>query len=478
MTASNQAKLNFQIPGKLTYLPFKEGDKVKAGQTIAKLDTYALQKQLTATLNTYRTTRDSFDQTQANSEDNVLKPTLSANNTDAVNAALARMLDQTQSGLDNSVINVELANYSLALSTLSSPLSGIITHEDVSVSGLNITPVTSFTVADPTSMVFRANVPASSIFYVKEGSPVTLAIDGMDNKLSGTLTKIYPSKIITSNGTAVYQVDIHSDELLAQGKLDVAGTAIISTLSQDVALVPSWTVLGGQFVWVMNGSTPELRSITPGKSHDGQTEVVSGLASSDHLIVDPKYVAAHAGGILAAITAKRTHIDNSQVLSPVITLSPTVSGKVQAIDVKEGQLVSPGDTLAVVGSETLRADTDGLVISAPDLTGSTVTPATTLIQMIRPTSIRVVGTIDENKGLNQIKVGQVVSFTVDALPDSTYWGYIDEIAPSANTSGFSFSTSTERTTQKFNVYAKFDTTAYSPIKNGMSAKMTVFTGTH
>lgn len=182
--------------------------------------------------------------------------------------------------------------------------------------------------------------------------------------------------------------------------------------------------------------------------------------------------------ILYQTMTGRVFIDNSLIQAPLITVSPSLPGKVQEIDVKEGQTVQNGDTLAVVGSETLRADTDGLVVSAADLTGSTVNQATQLIQMIRPVNMRVTGSIDENKGLGNIKVGQVVSFTVDALPGRTFWGYVDEISPSANVPTFSFSSSTERPTQQFTVYAKFDTSQYSNIKNGMSAKMIVYTKTY
>lgn len=174
----------------------------------------------------------------------------------------------------------------------------------------------------------------------------------------------------------------------------------------------------------------------------------------------------------------RIFIDDSLIQAPVITISPSETGNVQEIDVTEGQTVQKGDTLAVVGSETLHADTDGLIISAPDITGSSVNPQTQLIQMIQPVDLRVAGTIDENKGLNDIKVGQVVSFTVDAFPGNTYWGYVDEIAPTAKTAQLSFSISSERPTQQFIVYANFDAAKYPEIKNGMSAKLTVYTKTH
>lgn len=173
----------------------------------------------------------------------------------------------------------------------------------------------------------------------------------------------------------------------------------------------------------------------------------------------------------------RVFIDDSLVQAPIITISPDENGQVQEMDVTEGQTVQKGDTLAVVGSDTIHADTDGLIISAPDLTGSSVNEQTQLIQMIRPVDLRIAGTLDENKGLNDIKVGQVVSFTVDAFPGKTYWGYVDEIAPTAKTSELSFSISSERPTQQFVIYAKFNAAKYPEIKNGMSAKMVVYTKT-
>ena len=116
------------------------------------------------------------------------------------------------------------------------------------------------------------------------------------------------------------------------------------------------------------------------------------------------------GYYVVETTTGRVFIDKSLISAPIISVSPSSPGKVQEIDVKEGQQVQTGDTLAVVGSETIRAVTDGLVISAPDLTGSTVGQTTQLIQMIRPVNMRVAGTIDENKGLNAIKVPIPVCF--------------------------------------------------------------------
>ena len=184
-----------------------------------------------------------------------------------------------------------------------------------------------------------------------------------------------------------------------------------------------------------------------------------------------------AGVFYYFLTEGRLKIDNSVISAPIASISPNSAGKLMELDVYEGQMIKKGDTLAIVGTDTLRAATDGLVILANNQIGGNVSPQTQLIQIIDPSNMRVTGTVDENKGLNELKVGQIASFTVDALPGEQFWGYVDEISPSAKQTALSFSISSERPTQQFQVYVKYDGLKYPEIKNGMSAKLTVFTKT-
>jgi multidrug resistance efflux pump len=176
-------------------------------------------------------------------------------------------------------------------------------------------------------------------------------------------------------------------------------------------------------------------------------------------------------------TKQRVNIENSVVSSPIIPLSSSMPGKLKTITAIEGQKVKKGDAVAVVGTEIVRSYTDGIVVETNKQIGAFISPSTPIVKMINTNEIRIDGTIDENKGLNQIKVGQVVSFTIDAITGKTFWGYVDEIAQSAKQTGATFSISSERPTQQFEIYARFDTSAYPEIKNGMSAKMTVYTNT-
>lgn len=185
-----------------------------------------------------------------------------------------------------------------------------------------------------------------------------------------------------------------------------------------------------------------------------------------------------AGGMFFwQIRQGRVVIDDSLVQDPITSIGPATPGKLTEIDIYENELVKKGDPIAVVNGTTLYADTAGLIIMANNQIGSIVSAQNPVAQMIDPSTMRIAGTLDENKGLSDVKVGQVVSFTVDALPEKTFWGYVDEISPSAKTTQVAFSISSERPTQQFVVYARFDAGKYPEIKNGMSAKMTVYTNT-
>jgi RND family efflux transporter MFP subunit len=280
VTAQSQAKLSFQTSGKLAYLKIKEGDRVKAGQILAALDLGDLETAWNRAHYTYEA---------ADAYAKQIEDAVKGHDSDETFAQKTQRV-AAQTTRDAAYDAMLAAQRAIDNAQLKAPFNGIVTHEDVSVPGINITPATTFTVADPDSMVFRANIPAENIYYVSVGSAVTLAIDGVQDKIAGTVVKIFPSKVVLVNGQAVYQVDIDSDVLKKDAKLDQAGKAIISTNSENVALVPAWTVLGGKYIWVDNNGTPELKQIIAGKTHGNEIEVTGGLSVTDKIIVNPQFI--------------------------------------------------------------------------------------------------------------------------------------------------------------------------------------------
>lgn len=174
-------------------------------------------------------------------------------------------------------------------------------------------------------------------------------------------------------------------------------------------------------------------------------------------------------------TTNRIFIDNSLIYAPITNIAPLTAGVLNSINVYEGENISKGSPLAVVNGVTLYSKTSGIVVMINKSIGSIVSATNPVVEMINSNDFTVAGTIDENKGLNDIKIGQPASFTVDAFPGKTYYGLVDEIDPTAKTTQISYSISSERPTQQFIIYVKFNPAKYPELLNGMSAKLAIYT---
>jgi multidrug efflux pump subunit AcrA (membrane-fusion protein) len=102
-------------------------------------------------------------------------------------------------------------------------------------------------------------------------------------------------------------------------------------------------------------------------------------------------------------------------------------------------------------------------------------PGQTVVSIVNNKEMKVVGTIDETKGLNKVKAGQRATFSVDAFPGKTYEGIVDQISPVSDDTGVVFSISDKRPVKQFDVKVSFNVADYPELKSGMSAKITVYT---
>jgi multidrug resistance efflux pump len=182
-------------------------------------------------------------------------------------------------------------------------------------------------------------------------------------------------------------------------------------------------------------------------------------------------------GLYYYVSSKTVYIDLSQIQAPLINLSPTNSGVLQAMYVNPGDVVTANEPIALVGNQVVEAQTAGEIVTTNDNIGqymNTMTGAGTVATMIDPTQLRVVGNLDENKGLDNVVVGDPATFTVDAFGGEQFKGVVDEVAPTSEQSSVVFNISDERPTNQFAVYVRFDPTQYPQLKNGMSAKIWVY----
>jgi len=186
-------------------------------------------------------------------------------------------------------------------------------------------------------------------------------------------------------------------------------------------------------------------------------------------------IAAIAGGFIYwRVTSTRVSVDTASIEAPLIALAPSQAGTLEEVYVNVGDSVAENATVARVGNELIKTSVAGVVVSTPNTIGAQIDPGTAVVTMIDPTQLRVVGAVDEDKGLDRIKVGDSVTFTVDAFGSEQFNGVVDEISPTSEQSGVVFNISDKREVKQFDVKARFDTSAHPELKNGMSARMWIY----
>jgi multidrug resistance efflux pump len=168
-------------------------------------------------------------------------------------------------------------------------------------------------------------------------------------------------------------------------------------------------------------------------------------------------------------------IEKSEINAPVITLSPQISGVLEKIYVKEGDTISADTIVAKVSGVLIKSKIAGLVIYVQNTPGQIVNSQTAVVQMIDTIELRAIGHIAEDKGLKEIREGQKVEFTVDAFGSKKYEGVVESVSSASKLSDIVFSISDKRQEKEFNVKVKFDTNKYPELKQGMSAKMEIYT---
>lgn len=196
--ADQKATLRFVTGGQISWVGVKEGDFVKKFQAIASLDRQSLQKSLSKYLNTYQKTRNAFDQAHADNKDKVIDDTLK------------RTLDDYQLDLNSTVSDVEIQDLALKLSTLWTPISGIVTRVTSPNAGVIISsPLQAeFDIVDPTSLIFQATADQTEITKIKVADEATMTLDSyQDESIKGQVSQISFLPKANETGT-VYSVKV------------------------------------------------------------------------------------------------------------------------------------------------------------------------------------------------------------------------------------------------------------------------------
>jgi HlyD family secretion protein len=206
-------------------------------------------------------------------------------------------IKQAQAAADSDVILLDIAKDRLKDTKVLAPMDGVVSKRSVQV-GQIIASATSnvgggtalLTLSDLSQMFVVASVDESDIGRVAEEQAVNITADAFPGKVfKGKVVQIATTGVNASN-VVTFEVKI---EVLSENKTLLkpemtANVEIIVARKDQALLVPADAVVrkkGGRFITVADGLARKEEKVEVGLSNGTQTEVVSGLAEGQTVVV-------------------------------------------------------------------------------------------------------------------------------------------------------------------------------------------------
>lgn len=299
--ARQTAVISAQVIGRIQQVLVREGDSVRAGQTLAVLDDAALrssvdqaqagvkaaqQQQVAAQTDAKlaASTLDRYRQLQA-------EKSVSPQEMDEVaqrSAAASARLEAVRSQTDAARAQEAGTHTMLGYTRLVAPFAGVVTARMADPGTMASPGVPILQVDQAGALQLQATVDESAIAAIRKGMKVQVAIDGVSSAdITGTVAEIDPAADPASHSFTV-KIDLPSSASLRAG---MYGTVEFAHGVRQAIVIPRSAVVSrGSLVcaYVLDAQgVAQLRYLTLGASQGNLVEVLSGVSPGEQLVNDP-----------------------------------------------------------------------------------------------------------------------------------------------------------------------------------------------
>lgn len=263
-----------QMPGAVTAVYVKEGDRVSKGKVLAQLDNSVLQQQyesaktqLDFATNVYNKQKALWDQ-QIGSEMQFLT---AKNNMESLQRNVAALNDQ------------------LEMTRIKSPINGTVEEINIKVGQMAAPGVPAIRVVNFSTVKVIADIAEAYSSQVKPGAKALVQFPDLNKELE---TKVHFTSKYINPVNRTFQTEIK----LKPGEIDyranmIAVVKINDYTNPDAIVIPVSLVretTNGKYVYVAksasNTFTAQRIPVETGRSYNGMTEIVKGLEVGDKVI--------------------------------------------------------------------------------------------------------------------------------------------------------------------------------------------------
>jgi len=297
--ARTSAVVSTRIPGTVSVLRVREGERVRKGQLLAQLD--AQENQANAAVATA-----SIDEAQRELDEAQTRKRLA----DATFERYQRLFNEqavTRQEFDNRQTERDLALQGVARSEahlrraregsraattmadynrIVAPISGIITSKQADLGATVFPAQPLMTIEDEGSYQLELAIPESMASTVKPGTPVQVTLDALGSSFAAIISETVPSADPASR-TFSAKIDLGQKGLksgmFGRGAIS-HGSAVNRMLVPKLSIVERGALTS---VWVVGkDNVARMRLVKVGKTVGDRVEILSGLSDGERVVVD------------------------------------------------------------------------------------------------------------------------------------------------------------------------------------------------
>ncbi len=292
--SETEVTLSAQRTGRVTALPVKEGDMVRRGAIIARLDLTEEEVQSESTLEQSKATYDEADKNLKRMQDLFDKGMVAQQDIDGVRRTYEVAKSQYEAARDDVRVKKDY-------SVIKAPFDGVVSKKYTEVGELLVPGKQIVTIVNTDRIYVLATIDEVDVGRLKLGQSVTITVDAFPGeKFEGTIRRISP---IVSGGkletrTADVWIYFSKKDRRMKPGMSADVEILVATL-ENVISVPSQAVIerdGKKKIFIADGrdlkpgitTRARMLPVGVGETNWSFTQITDGLRSGEYIVTTPE----------------------------------------------------------------------------------------------------------------------------------------------------------------------------------------------
>jgi RND family efflux transporter MFP subunit len=281
-----EATMKAKVAGELLEVTAREGESVKSGQVLARIDPTEVRARVAAREADVQAARAQLvwaDKNRITQQALLEKKFISQNAFDNVQSNY----EVAVAKLRSAEADLVMARKSLGDSVLAAPFPGIVAQRHAQPGERVALDAKIITVMDLSRLELEAAVPAAEIGKIRVGQKVQFQIDGFGARpFDGRIERINPGTAAGSRSISVYAVIDNPDGVL-RGGMFAQGAASLERIESGLS-IPLSAVreqAGQTYVYALGEGILRRKAVKVGPADAaGRAQVLEGLAAGERIV--------------------------------------------------------------------------------------------------------------------------------------------------------------------------------------------------